>query len=138
MSLIHEFKIVPDDCYDKEILAAETMSISDDLIRYVNDSLLWIKTLWNGKKETNRLNYYGYTVIMGESLQKLKGIVEAWIYLFQNAGDIIVLTGDFLIDEDKYEKIEFTKEECLAQLRSLKEMCEKAEIENKAILHEGI
>jgi hypothetical protein len=138
MSLEHDFKIITDNCYDKDVSTGDMISISDDLIRYIRDSLLWIKTLWNGKRETNGLNYYGYTIIVVESIQKLERIISAWILLFENSGDTILLTGDYLIDNDKYETIEFTREECLTQLRALKKMCEKAAIENRAILHEGI
>ena len=45
---------------------------------------------------------------------------------------------NFIIDENKYERIEVSKEVCLAQLIALKKLCVEAEKGRKAVLHEGI
>ena len=137
MSLKHDFRIV-DTCYGEEFSNTDIISICDDLIQYMKDSLFWIKTLWNGKKETQGLNYYGYTIITGENIAKLRNVINAWICLFENSEEYIMLTENYLVDEDKYEKIMLNKVEILAQLEAFKKMCEKAEREEKHILHEGI
>lgn len=92
-----------------------------------------IRPVSQGLREKN-----GHTIIKGEAVKKLRKVIEAWICLFENSTSRIILTGDYIIDEDRYERIEFDKEECLTQLMALKKLCEKAEKEKKAVLHEGI
>ena len=58
--------------------------------------------------------------------------------MFENSTSTIILTGDFIVDEDKYERIEVGKEVCLAQLMALEKLCVEAEKGKKAVLHEGI
>lgn len=138
MSLKHEFRISENVYDEKENSIENTVSISDDLVRYMSDSLCWIQTFWNGKKEKEGLNYYGYTIIKGENVKKLRKVIEAWMHLFENSTSTIILTGDFIVDEDKYERIEVGKEVCLAQLMALEKLCVEAEKGKKAVLHEGI
>lgn len=138
MSLKHEFRISENEYCDRENSTADTISISDDLVRYMSDSLCWIKTFWNGKKEKEGLNYYGFTIIKGENVKKLRKIIAAWIGLFENSTSRIILTGAYMIDENKYERIEFDKEVCLVQLMALEKLCVEAEKGKKDVLHEGI
>ena len=56
MSLKHEFRISENVYDEKENSIENTISISDDLVRYMSDPLCWIKTFWNGKKEKEGLN----------------------------------------------------------------------------------
>ncbi|WP_370814161.1 hypothetical protein [[Ruminococcus] lactaris] len=50
----------------------------------------------------------------------------------------INLTGDFLIDEMKYEKVIYKKCELLNILDGLLRLCDKAECLKADILYEGI
>lgn len=56
LALIHEFLLIKKS---KEIpsLCINKVNISDDLILYINDSLYWIESLWNGNINKNGLNY---------------------------------------------------------------------------------
>ena len=137
LSLIHEFRIVNQErnTFDSNF---EPVSISDTLILYMRDSLNWINFSWNGKEKKNGLNYYGETIIKENSIDKLRDVVHAWIKLFELATDEFILTGNYLLDENKYEKISVNKKEVLLQLKSLYFLCEKAIEQNKDILHSGI
>lgn len=136
MALIHEFLLIKKS---KEIpsLCINKVNISDDLILYINDSLYWIESLWNGNINKNGLNYYGFTII--ENVEKLKLIISSWIKLFEIAPENFIITNNnFLVEENKYEKNLFNKQSILFQLNSLLNLCEMAIIQNKYILHNGI
>lgn len=114
------------------------IEISDELIQYINDSLNWIKSIWNGKEEKGGISYYGFSVIKEGELLKLINIIENWKQLFQFATDEFLITGSFLPEENKYEKIYMKKEELLEILDSWIKVCRKALTENGKILHNGI
>lgn len=71
------------------------IEISDELIQYINDSLNWIKSIWNGKEEKEGISYYGFSVIKEGELLKLINIIENWKQLFQLATDEFSITGSF-------------------------------------------
>lgn len=137
MSLIHDFTIVNQNgnTFDSNI---KPVSISDALILYMSDSLNWINCSWNGKEEKKGLNYYGETKIKEKNVGKLKDVIHAWIKLFELSTDEFILTGNYMLKENKYEKISVNKKEVLLQLESLYFLCEKAIEQKKDILHSGI
>lgn len=137
MSLIHEFILTNQN---KNIFDSymEKTSISDALMLYMGDSFNWINSLWNGKEEKKGLNYYGETTIKEKDVGKLRNVIQAWINLFELSTDEFILTGNYLLEENKYEKILFNKKDVLLQLKSLHFLCEKAIGQNKDILHSGI
>lgn len=136
LSLIHEFIII--DQNGKFDLDTDKISISDELILYMRDSFNWINSLWNGKEIKKGLNYYGETVIKDKNIDKLKDVIHGWIKLFEVSTDEFILTGNYLLEENRYEQILFNKKEVLIQLKSLHYLCEKAIEQNKDILHCGI
>lgn len=139
MSLCHEFAIIEKDNSENFIDAnMNAVSISDEIILYIKDSLYWIDTWWNGKEKKKGLSYYGYTKIEDKNIGKLICILDAWIALFKMAPEKFVLTGNYLLEEDKYEENPFTKKELLQQLKSLKTICIDAVNQNMDILHNGI
>ena len=132
MSLTHEFAVIEKgsniNCIDKSM---DMVFVSDKVILYIKDSLDWIDTYWNGKTKRNKgLNYYGYT--------KIKNILDAWILLFDTAPEQFILKGDYLIEENEYERDLYSKSELLQQLQSLRDMCIDAMNHDMDILHEGI
>ena len=68
-----------------------------------------IVSSWNGKTLKSGLPYYGEALISNDKLIKFKAILEKWRELFSLATEEINLTGDFLVDEMKYEKIIYKK-----------------------------
>lgn len=137
MSLIHEFILTNqnENIFDSYM---EKTFISDALILYMGDSFNWINSLWNGKEEKKGLNYYGETIIREKDIDKLRNVIQAWINLFELSTDEFILTGNYLLEENKYEKSLFNKKDVLLQLKSLHFLCEKAIEQNKDILHSGI
>ena len=139
MSLTHEFATIEKGSNKNFIDSSmNAVSISDELILYINDSLCWIDTFWNGNEQKKGLSYYGYTRIEGKSVDKLKYILDAWIALFDIAPNDFTLKGNYLSEENKYEKIICSKKELLSQLESLRSICVNAANHNMDILHNGI
>jgi len=90
------------------------------------------------KKEGKGLDYYGYTVIKCENIDKLNQIINSWIVLFEVAPDDFSLTGNYMPEEERYEKNLFNKQNVLSQLKALSDICKEAVKKNKYILHNGI
>lgn len=110
MPLCHEFAIIEKgSSEDFTDTGMNVVSIADEIVLYISDSLAWLDTWWNGKEKKKGLSYYGYTKIEGKNIDKLICILEAWIALFKIAPEKFVLKGDYLLEEDKYEKNSFTK-----------------------------
>lgn len=132
MSLVHSFYIID----NKEKISQ--VDVPDYLIYYFKDSLLWIKTMWNNEKYENGLPYYGYSLIIGEEIDRLKKIMMNWRNLFSLGSDTIILTGSFLLEDKQYEKITNDKVSILRCIDQLIELCSYAEKMQKNILYEGI
>ena len=132
MSLEHSFSVF------ENTEKMDTVSVPDGLITYMNDSLYWIVSLWNRKNANNGLPYYGEATIEGEDIVKLKKILIQWRELFSLGTEEIILTGNYLVDEMKYEKIVYSKGELLEIIDRLIQLCSKAEMMHKYILFEGI
>ena len=132
MSLKHSFSIIE----NKEKM--EKVDVSDEFINYIKDSILWIDSLWNEKTYNKGLPYYGRSIISKDEILKLKSILNAWRKLFALAPEKVSLTGGFLIEEMKYEKIIYKKNELLETIDQLIQLCNKAEELKTDILYEGI
>lgn len=139
MALVHDFVVVNEKFTIEEVSGyTNTVKIPDALIQSFADSFNWVITYWNNKYEKAGLNYYGYTIIKGLDIEKLKVIVECWLKLFENATDSFYIKGNYLYNEDDYERIELSKQEVLTTLENLQEICIQAIEENKLLLHMGI
>lgn len=122
-----------------------SVSIDDDIIVYIHDSLQWIST-FNPSTRTPHygLNYCGITVIsQDDELLKLKRIIKAWADLFKNAKAEIELTGSYYTNsgnhkEGGYEKLKYNKIDLLNKFSKLIEIIEMARIEKKSVIHFGI
>lgn len=132
MSLIHCFSIFENNG------RIEKVEVPDYFMNYIKDSIFWITSLWNGKKLNNGLPYYGESLIEGREIAKFKTILEKWRQLFSLASEEINLTGNYLIDEMKYERIICTKSELLEIIDKLIQLCNKAEMMKIAVVYEGI
>jgi len=132
MSLEHSFSIF------ENTEKMDTVYVPDGLITYMNDSLYWIISLWNRKNTNNGLPYYGEATIEGEDIVKFKKILIQWRELFSLGTEEIKLTGNYLVDEMKYEKIVYSKSELLEIINRLIQLCSQAEMMHTYILFEGI
>ena len=133
MSLKHKF-IIRGTQEDEEICAC----ISDDLLHYFYDTFQWIQSDWGGKKTKQGLPYYGFSVIKGDNIIKISDILKKWIELFAIAPEEFSLTGNYLIADDKYERIFVNKKEAIRSLTSLVSLLEKGVNNDLEIIYEGL
>lgn len=139
MALIHQFAVIAKDSNSSIISSSmNSVSISDIVIQYIGDSLNWIYTTWNGKVRKNGISYYGFSIIEGNEIEKFEFIVKQWRELFCLSPEEFYLTGNFLLDENRYEKNQIKRDELLKELDSCIAICERAIIEKAKILHNGI
>lgn len=139
MGLVHQFAIISKES-DENIIKSnmESVSISDEIIQYIGDSIKWINTTWNGKRIREGISYHGFSFIEGDEIIKIKNIVIKWKELFFLSPEKFYLTGDFLPDKGKYDKNLIVKNEIIEALNSFIELCEKALVIEGKILHNGI
>lgn len=139
MSLVHYFSVISKDSTQTIVGSnMEKATISDSIIQYINDSLCWVHTRWNGKKLEKGISYYGYSIIEGDEINKFQDIIKQWKGLFQIAPDEFCLTCEFIPDENQYEKKHMKRERILGELEELLDICEKAIERKEVILHNGI
>lgn len=139
MGLVHQFAIIPKDSNESIISSImDSVSISDMLIQYIGDSLRWVHTTGNGKRVQKGISYYGFSFIENGEIIKLKNIMKQWVELFYLSPDEFYLTGDFLLDEKRYENNLVKREEIIENFNSCILICEKAILEGAKILHNGI
>lgn len=114
------------------------VGIPDDIIQYIYDSTLWVVSLWNENRLEYGLPYYGVALLKREGISKLKKIMKSWRTLFDLAPDEVILSGNYLYDEDRYEKIKYSKIELIKLFDQVIDLCERAEEIGADILYEGI
>lgn len=102
------------------------ISLEDDLIRYILNTLEWIPTLnpAKGNEPCKGLCCYGVTVIDGQSAPIAASIFEAWAELFSLGPETLSLTGGYIIDDGTgsrggYEKLSFPRDETVDALRQI-------------------
>ncbi len=131
MSLEHTFYLISKNFISghqkysnyHEILSKNKKSvvISDEIILYIQDSIKWVQRIDPSKnQEGYGLNYHGITIFDEKGLTKLCKIIEAWIFLFENAPDEFELKGNFILHEDGhgyYEKSKFEKNALIKNFR---------------------
>ncbi|MFD1260630.1 hypothetical protein [Entomomonas asaccharolytica] len=154
MGLDHEFilldkKNYPLDMSFKAMLKTYdtirrgAVTLDDDLIWYMRDTLLWIPAYSEG--DNTGLNLYGITKITKNQAKYLQNIVDSWLALFSIAPEEeLNLTGCWVTDEESedggyYEKLIYKKDYILQKLKAISEMSEVVTLdEGFYILHFGI
>lgn len=139
MGLYHEFGAVELDSYniyDSDDM--EFVKIPDFLIQYMGDSLQWIMSSWNDEEIKKGISYYGFSIVQGSEIVKLRDIIDSWMNLFQRAPSEFYLTGNYLIDEREYDKILVDKEMIIEILNQWKAKCELAIQNEWGLVHKGI
>jgi hypothetical protein len=150
MSLAHKFYCVPSTqngyiTYEKYYDMEATVSIHDDLIRYINDTLLWIPAIHLSKgklKKTYGLSLYGVSVINGQGISIFIKIIDSWIKLFSEAPESFQLSGGSNIHSNEVgqDVFKFTvvRNDLITQLSMLRNIGEKSLDGEYCILHLGI
>lgn len=154
MSLDHEFVLIPKDmaeqCSDFDYSLTQRSDIEkailhDDVLGYISDSLKWIPTQNPCMQErTSGLHWYGITLIGDEGAPIMKRVLRAWLDLFRNGPETLLLTGGYCWiygespEKGHYEIIELEREMLLGNLNRICMMCEKVLTEGSVIVHFGI
>ena len=139
MALEHLFATIPSG--SKQVIIEKgnkVATVSDEVLKYIFDSLKWIYTSSCGDKKHMGLSYHGYSIIEEDNIERLRTIVGCWISLFELATDEVILRGDFLVDECRYEKVNIKREEIVQELRGIMRVCDLALAQGEKILYNGI
>lgn len=139
MGVAHQFAIISKE--SKEFIITsdmESVLVPDLVIQYIRDSLDWIVSYWNGKDLRKNLSYYGFSIIESDEIAKLIKILEGWKNLFHVASDEFCITGAYLPEEERYEKILLRREDMEKWLNDFIIICQKAMNDDHKILHNGI
>ncbi|MYL64517.1 hypothetical protein GLW07_14255 [Bacillus hwajinpoensis] len=153
MSLMHEFFLVPNeiDAFNLFIDVKEREAIQgpvflpDDLISYLNDTLLWIPgkvPVRTGYIEIDGLNRYDVTVFDQLAASKLMRIISSWKHLFSYSDDMLELTGGYCLEvgvaNGEYEKLSFPKHKVVTSFEQLVRMGEAVTRGDHYLYHCGI
>ena len=129
MALNHEFLLVNRDEFDysdymRLMGRKDAVSVHDDLLFYMKDSLNWIQCYnpARGLLPHKGLNFYGPTVIRKDGAVALGQIFLSWSSLFSVAPKRFQLTGAYEVTEGDspsdghYAKINVKRDEVVAGL----------------------
>ena len=113
--------------YMKVINHKDAISIHDDLLGYMADSLMWVQchNPAYGKQEGliphHGLNFYGPTVIKKDGALALSQIFDAWALLFSSGPPRLELTGDAGITgaSFEYQKVVANRDEFVESLNKV-------------------
>jgi hypothetical protein len=135
----NHIKFNPLSINGKNIMENDYIKIHDDLIRYFIDFFNWIEMYNPSKKElTKGFCYWGITIIKNDNLDKFKKIICSIINLFDNATSQIILTGNYIVSDNRYDKIKIEKEKLIEKFNGIKKLAERAINDGGYILHYGI
>lgn len=124
------------------------VSIHDDIMRYINDTLMWIPCthlLVTHKKKTHGLMLHGDTVINREGGEMFYHVIDSWFRLFSKAPERFQLYGGIIIEADrtvssppKVHNIEVERDLLLQKLQILRNYANQVIEGEFFILHLGI
>jgi hypothetical protein len=152
----HEFLLVAYNDYEEMLCDRDYMSsadldniisIDDDIIQYINDTLKWIPSInpFMNYEKGFGLNNYGITILDKKGAEVILKIAKAWVDLFSNGPSTLKLTGNYGsvisnegIEEGSYQIIEGNRDELIESFRKLQLISEKAIYDKYFIIHHGI
>ncbi|MCZ8520168.1 MULTISPECIES: hypothetical protein [Paenibacillus] len=145
----HDFFLIPnttdlEDYQNFKNNSIESAVIHDDLINYINDSLVWIPSknpCEGGIPNVRGLNNFGLTLFDKQSSEVLILIFRSWRDLFKNAPDILELTvygEDKLSDSKEKLVLVFNRDEVIKQFDMVILMSERLSEGDFYLLHCGI
>lgn len=151
--MIHQFFISEpskDPDYDYKLFHGRVADVSlhDDLLYYIHDSLKWISS-YNpaGKmKPQTGLNLVGPTVLKCSGARKLSKVLNAWSSLFRQSPRELRLTGGFgwiegqSSDTGTYNRLVFDRDEVVADFESLARLCQEVAESDESVfvMHFGL
>jgi len=131
---------------DLDTLHRQSVTLHDDLIQYLSDSLDRIPC-FNPSTQTYQqgLSRYGISVITTVEAVTAGEVFNAWARLFAAGPQNLHLTGSYAYcdgnpDSGKRQDLAFDRDEIVATLTALSSMCERVSRGNHAeyLLHLGI
>ncbi|MEG3838512.1 MULTISPECIES: Coagulation factor 5/8 type-like protein [unclassified Microcoleus] len=124
------------------------VSIHDDVMRYMNDTLMWIPCTHlsvRHRRKAHGLMLYGDTIINQEGVEMFYHVIESWYRLFSKAPEKFQLDGGIIIEADrtvssppKVHTIEVERDLLLEKLRILLNYANQVIEGEFFILHLGI
>lgn len=149
MGLNHDFWLIEKNDFEfkdyREYLQTKPqVQIHDDLMMYMNDTLLWIPCIHisgRKKKHTKGLALYGISLISEEGAGTFAGVMDSWADLFSKAPEKFNLTGVITFksgDDYNYRSFEVDRDILVPKLRILAEHTQKFTNQDFLILHGGI
>jgi hypothetical protein len=152
----HEFLLVSYDEYEEMGYAgyyplaedlSNIVSIHDDVIQYMQDTLNWIPSTnpsMNYQSQFGLCNY-GITLFDKEGANIIYNLAKAWSDLFLNGPTILKLTGSYGYRTFKdgkpvgeYNLLEVDRDKLAANLKKLQSFSEKVILGDYLILHYGL
>lgn len=139
----HEFVLAdettfPRSDYLRLIHSPSAIRIADDLIRYMGDSLDWVRTYNPATRSgSHGLNYFGPTVIEATEAAHFRRIFVVWAALFRNAPSRFILRGWWSPSSESYERIEITRASVVELLDSVGALADRL-VPGKYLLHFGV
>ncbi|KPA23693.1 hypothetical protein shim_03020 [Shimia sp. SK013] len=124
------------------------VSLHDDLVQYINDSLWWISSFnpaCNMEPQSG-LNMFGPTVIRASGAERLLRISKSWASLFKESPPELSLTGGFELEEGQslesgtYAKHHMDRDKVVSSFEKLAVTCLRvSESKDRTfIMHFGI
>ena len=148
--LNHDFYLLSRDLYQPTdyiqlINASGALSLHNDIIHYILDTLNWLPTLNPAKNERQySLCFFGPTVIDQQGASLAQSIFSTWAQLLSLGSEHLTLRGLYELDADnqpggRYSKIYANRDDLVEKFRQLASYSERVSQSDKLyILHLGI
>ncbi|PKN95793.1 MAG: hypothetical protein CVU43_24035 [Chloroflexi bacterium HGW-Chloroflexi-5] len=135
--LVHNFYLVnkefleknTDNISPKALNKEKSVSVEDDIILFIWETMKWIQTQNYAHKKMWGLNYDGMTIIPFEEIQVLKHLIKTWIVMFSFAPSLLTISKT---------KEGIRKEVLNEELNAFVALLDEALNTNSLIVHIGI
>lgn len=139
MALAHQLVVITRENKEENLwLDTERVFLSDLLFCYMEDSLMWIDTRWNGRKTVAGFLEGGFTVVDCKEIEKFQEIMEQWKQLFLFSPEEFYLTRDTHRKKHKMESVLVRRQEIIEELNGCIHICERALETGAKILYSEI
>lgn len=148
----HDFLLLPEEGndyadYAQYIRDPRATRISDDLIRYMMDTLKWIPSINPADRSGGNgfgLNYHGATIINQTGAAQAAQVFDHWASLLRLGPKTLTLTGGYVwlegdsVDSGEYEKFTLPRDAVVSSLSEVARMAAAASTGESYLLHIGI
>ncbi len=139
MVLAHQLVVITREDKEENLwIDMDRVFLSHLLFCYMKDSLMWIDTRWNGKKQVAGFLEGGFSVIDRKEIAKFQDIMEQWKHLFSYSPEEFYLTGELGRRWRDQEGVLVRKSEILEELNACIRICNTALEQGAKILYSEI